>query len=282
MIFGESFQEAAPKSPAQAISGMWRELRRSAIAGVYSLETNRPFAGRQSQRMTLLGGQGEFGIENQGLNRQGMAFVANHPYDGYVWVRAEKPVELCVALESRDGATVYAEQPLNASQNHWQRLDFVLTPSGSDPSGRFAIKLKQPGSVVVGHAFLEPGDWGRYRGLPVRKDVVAGLIYQGITVLRYGGSMVNQDEYRWKKMTGPRDRRPPYQGTWYGHSSNGWGIPDFLALCDAAGFLAIPDFNIKETAPDMADFIEYANGPGASPWGRRRAADGHPKPFGLK
>ncbi len=31
------------------------------------------------------------------------------------------------------------------------------------------------------------------------------LISQGITVLRYGGSMVNNPEYRWKKMTGPRD-----------------------------------------------------------------------------
>ena len=245
MIFGESFQEAAPKSPAQAISGLWRGLRRGAAEGMYSLETNAPFTGQQSQRITFLGGQGEFGIENQGLNRRGMAFVENRPYEGYVWVRAGKPVELCVALESRDGATVYAEQQLTASENHWQRLNFFLTPSGSDQAGRFAIKLKQTGSVVVGHAFLEPGDWGRYKDLPVRKDVVNGLIDQGITVLRYGCSMVNHGEYRWKKMTGPRDQRPPSQGTWYPHSSNGWGIPDFLALCDAAGFLGIPDFNIN-------------------------------------
>ena len=68
--------------------------------------------------------------------------------------------------------------------------------------------------------------------------------------------MINHGEYRWKKMTGPRDRRPPHRGTWYAHSTNGWGILDFLDFCDAAGFEAIPAFNINESPEDMADFIE--------------------------
>jgi alpha-L-arabinofuranosidase len=282
MIFGESFQEEAPQNPARAISGMWRELRRGAVDGVYAIETNDPFAGGQSQRITYLSGQGELGIENEGLNHQGMAFIGNRPYEGHIWARAEKPVELWVALESRDGKIIHAEQRLTVSSNQWQQLDFILTPTESDPTGRFAIKLKKAGSVVAGYAFLEPGEWGRYHGLPVRKDVVDGLINEGIRVLRYGGSMVNQNEYRWKKMIGPRDRRPPYPGHWYAYSSNGWGIPDFLDLCDAAGFLGIPDFNINETPQDMADFIEYANGPANSLWGQQRVADGHPQPYRLK
>jgi hypothetical protein len=94
--------------------------------------------------------------------------------------------------------------------------------------------------------------------------------------------MVNAPEYRWKKMIGPRDRRPPYKGTWYPYSSNGWGIPDFLNLCEAAGFLGSPDFNIDESPQDMVDFLEYANGAADSTWGKVRAADGHPKAYGLK
>jgi hypothetical protein len=111
---------------------------------------------------------------------------------------------------------------------------------------------------------------------------VEGLLDQGIAVLRYGGSMVNTSEYRWKKMIGPRDRRPPYKGIWYACSTNGWGIADFLDLCEAAGFLGIPDFNIDESPQDMADFIEYANGPADSQWGRARTADGHAMPYRLK
>lgn len=116
----------------------------------------------------------------------------------------------------------------------------------------------------------------------MRKDVAQGLVDQGIRVLRQGGSMVNAAEYRWKKMIGPRAKRPPYEGTWYPHSSNGWGIFDFLNFCEAAGFLGVPDVNCNETPQDMADFVEYVNGPADSEWGRRRAADGHPKPYGLK
>ena len=89
-------------------------------------------------------------------------------------------------------------------------------------------------------------------------------------------------QYRWKKMIGPRDRRPPYQGTWYPYSSNGWGIFDFLNFCEAAGFLGIPAVNMDEAPQDMADFMEYVNGPRSSEWGRRRAADGHPAPYRLR
>jgi alpha-L-arabinofuranosidase len=136
--------------------------------------------------------------------------------------------------------------------------------------------------VAIGHVFLQPGEWGRFKGLPVRKDVVEGMREAGITVLRYGGSMVNIDGYRWKKMIGPRDRRPGYTGTWYEHSSNGWGIIDFLNLCEAMGVLGVPDLSVDETPQDMADFVEYVNSPADSEWGKRRAADGHPEPYKLK
>ncbi len=108
------------------------------------------------------------------------------------------------------------------------------------------------------------------------------MITQGVTVLRYGGSMVNNDGYRWKHMIGPRDRRPPYAGTWYRWSSNGWGILDFMDFCEAAGFEYIPDFNMGETPDDMADFIDYAAAGADSEWGRRRIAAGRREPYHLK
>jgi len=83
-------------------------------------------------------------------------------------------------------------------------------------------------------------------------------------------------------MVGPRDRRPPYPGTWYPYSTDGWGIPDFLNLCAAAGILGIPDFNLNETPQDMVDFLQYVNGSTNTVWGAKRLADGHPQPYGLK
>ncbi len=276
------FELQQPAAGTEAVSGMWRALRRGSATGEFAVDEANAFSGRQSQCITFAGGSGEIGVENQSLNRWGMHFVKGKAYEGFVCVRSTKPTELFVALESRDGAKVYAEKRLKVADSGWQRLDFKLKPDGADKAGRFAIKLKQPGSVMVGYAFLQPGAWGRFKGLPVRKDVAEGLIDQGVTVLRQGGCMANAPEYRWKKMIGPREQRPPYVGWWYPHSSNGWGIFDFLNFCEAAGFLAVPDVSIDETPQDMADFIEYVNGPANSEWGRKRAADGHPKPYRLK
>jgi len=264
------------------VSGMWRPVQTGSASGKMFLESDRPFAGRQSQRITFAGGAGCLGVENKGLNRWGMSFAADKPYEGVLWVRAEAPAAVCVALENGDGTQTLAEERLAVTAGDWQRLSFTLAPAAAANPGRFAVTLREPGSVVLGYAFLQPGDWGRFKGLPVRRDVADALIDQGITVLRYGGSMINHPGYRWKKMIGPRDRREPCQGTWYPYSSNGWGIPDFMNLCEAAGFEYVPAFNMGESPRDMADFIEYAKGPAESEWGRRRISDGHPEPYRLK
>lgn len=263
------------------VSSMWRPVVRGAAHGDFSIVTEHPYIGTQSQQINFKSGDGEIGVSNQGLNHWGMNFIQGKPYEGYVWVRADKPVTLFASLESHDGSRRFAEQALNVTAGDWQRLNLTLTPSDSDSNGQIVLSLKQPGTLFIGHVFLEPGEWGRFKGLPVRRDVAEGMISQGITVLRYGGSMVNSPAYRWKKMIGPRDRRPPYAGTWYPYSSNGWGIIDFMSFCEAAGFEYVPAFNIDETPQDMADFIDYVKAPPDSEWGRKRAADGHPQPFTI-
>ncbi|HEY1790177.1 MAG TPA: family 16 glycoside hydrolase, partial [Verrucomicrobiae bacterium] len=265
-----------------AISGMWTPVTAGTVTGQFSLETSNVFVGTQSQQITFTGGTGEIGIANQSLNHWGMNFVAGNEYDGCLDVRADAPVAITLSLENTNGSVVYAQTNLIVISNNWEHLSFNLTPFANGTNGQFAILLKQPGSVTVGYSFLEPGSWGRFAGLPVRKDVAEGLINQGVTVLRYGGSMVNAAGYRWTNMIGPRDLRPPYNGTWYPYSSDGWGIPDFLNFCEAAGFLGVPDFNINEAPQDMADFVQYATSPATSQWGAQRAADGHPQPYNLK
>ena len=214
MIFGESFQEPSPAAQGDAnlkISGMWRAVRSGTAKGKFALVTEKPFIGKQSQLITFASGEGQWGIENQGLNRWGMGYVAGKPYEGYVFVRAEKPAKLYAVMESRDGTKRYAEIALEVPSGDWRRIDFRLTPNATDKAGRYSFKLKQPGTVEIGYAFLQPGEWGRFEGLPVRRDVALGLIDQGITVLRYGGSMINHPEYNGRKWsaraTGVRLRR---------------------------------------------------------------------------
>lgn len=265
-----------------AVSGMWRAVRTGQAQGTVALSTDRPFVGRQSQTLTMTTGPGAVGIENRGLNRQGMCFREGHVYEGCLWARATEDTPLAVALESADGTRTYARTVVTVATRDWGRLDFTLTPDAGDDDARLAIYLTQPGSVTLGYVALHPGEWGRFRGTASRRDVAEGLVEEGLTVLRCGGSMVNTDHYRWQKMIGPRDRREPYTGLWYPWSSNGWGILDFVQLCEASGFACIPAFNMGETPQSMADFVAYVNAPADTEWGARRAADGHPEPYRLR
>jgi len=288
-ITGESIPFRADNPTWDAgVSGMWRGFKNGSVNGSFSLQQTSyskksevQFHGIQCQRIEFKEGQGEIGVENRGLNRWGLNFVAGKIYEGYIWLRSPNRAEVALALETSDGRRL-REHVVVVDSKDWERYSALLTPSASDSRGRFSIKLKKPGSVDVGYVFLQPGEWGRFKGLPVRRDVAEGLINQGITVLRLGGLMANAPEYRWKNMLGPRDRRQPYKGFWYPHSSNGWGVIEFLDFCEAAGFLAVPDLNIDETPQDLADFVEYVNGPPESEWGKRRVQDGRTQPYRLK
>lgn len=277
-----AFDPVSTSKWQDSVSEMWRPLRNGSVEGGFELARDNSFSGHQSQRITFASGSGEIGIENRGLNHWGMNFVKGKRYEGYMYVRAEKPASFFVSFENEINSETYAQKRLKVSAGDWQRVEFSLTPDRDDTSGNFALKLKEPGSLTVGYVFLQPGEWGRFKDLPVRKDVGQGLVDEGNTVLRFGGSMVNSAGYRWKKMTGPREKREPYAGTWYPFSSRGWGVFDFLNYCEAGGILGIPDINVNETPQDMADFVDYINGPSTSEWGAKRAADGHSKPYHLK
>lgn len=270
------------KDSMREVSGMWDPVVSSSARSSFELMNDSSGRLPQVQKITFVSGKGEVGIANKGLNRRGMGFVAGKPYEGVVWALCDKGTDIWFSLESADGKTRHAETSMQAKMSGWNRIAYRLSPKNNEKNGRLTISLRKPGEVSFGYVSLEPGPWGRFKGLPVRKDVAEGLIKQGLTVLRMGGCMVNCPEYRWKNMIGPRDERPGYRGFWYPHSSNGWGIIEFIKFCRAAGFLCIPDFYIGETEKDMADFVEYVNGSADTTWGKKRVEDGQKEPFKLK
>jgi len=317
MLFGESFEEEAQEidtrlDPAMAgLSGTisaraeraylrgrsearsWQPFRRGTAEGHFTHTILRARRGRHSQKMAFLRGEGAVGMENRGLNRWGLSLAEGQPYEGLVTLLAEADARVLVALQSDDGSRTYAQVALDLpGDKAWHTLPFQLAPDVSAAAGRFAIMLEQPGAVWVDYCLLQPGEWGRFRGVAARRDIAQSLVDEGLTVMRYGGYMINTDwesearcpgsGYRWKKMIGPRQDRPPYLGTFYPYNSNGFGVIDFVALCEAAGFLCIPAISPSESADDVADLVQYLNGAADTPWGARRAADGHPAPYALR
>jgi alpha-L-arabinofuranosidase len=301
MIFGESFQELPTgiigvkglsgeiscKAPRDVLGNesqirSWQPVRVGNAIGKFSVDSLHPYIGKQSQTINFISGTGSVGIENRGLNREGLSLMGEKLYEGIICVKSSKPAQLYIRLENADGSVIYAETRLIINAGKWKKYDFKLMPVKTALKARLSITIRQPGEVSLGYVFLQPGDWGRYQNLPVGKDVVEGLLKEKLTVMRYGGSMTLAGDYSWKNMIGPREKRPPYKGIWYPFSSNGWGIIDFINLCEAMHITGIPDFHSGETPQDMADFIEYANGNANTPWGKKRIADGHPLPYHLK
>lgn len=262
------------------VSGMWDHILTGSAKAGYGILSGDAFNGHQAQVIRHLGGDGEAGIANRGLNRWGIAVRKGNAYPGSLYLRGN--AEVRVSLQSADGKQVHASQDLTVSGSGWSKAAFTLTSATTDANARFAITLDQPGEIAVDQIVLMGPPSEQYEGLPLRKDIAEAMKSQGLTFLRYSGTMINAPEYRWKKMLGNRDKRPPYRGHWYRHSTNGFGIEEFLQWCEKSG--CVPSFaiNVEETPEDMADMIEYLNGPATSKWGKQRASNGHPEPYGVK
>ena len=242
-------------TPAVEVSRQWSAFSTGDAEASYRHLTGDSFNGACAQHMAFVSGTGTVGLANGGLNGWGIAVRAGQTFAGRLWLKGRG--EVVVALQSADGKREYASRRLTGLGAEWRCFPFELTASATDDRARFALLLDRPGSIEVDQASLMSTGADRFRGLPVRGDIGEAMVDEGLTFLRYGGTMVNAEGYRFKKMIGDRDRRPPYRGHWYRYSTNGFGIEEFVQFCEKAGFEAAFAVNIEETPEDMADMVEY-------------------------
>lgn len=269
--------------PSKQISYQWDAYEKGNIKSNYALNTADAYNGNNSQIIELLSGQGVAGIANSSLNRWGIAVRKGQKLQGRLYLKSgDYKGDVTVALQSEDGKTEYSKQKIGKITNQWKKYPFTFTSNASDKKARFVIYIDQPGKISVDQVTLMTTGKDQFKGLPFRNDIGQAMVDQKLTFLRYGGTMINAGEYRFKKMIGDPDQRPPYRGHWYRYSTNGFGIEDFLKFCEAAGFTAAFAVNIEETPEDMADMVEYLNGAVTTKWGKIRAQNGHPAPYNVK
>lgn len=258
------------------VSRFWDRVRTGRATARYALEEGA-FNGTLCQRIDHGPGEGRVGVANRGLNRWGIAVRRGHAMEGRIYLHGDVGAAT-VALQSADGRRIYAAQRVAVGPK-WAKASFHLRPAVDDPNARFALWIDRPGSLWADQAILLDAPEDRYRGLPIRRDIAEALVGSGLTFMRYGGTMVNVAGYRWKSMIGDPDRRPPYAGNWSACATNGFGIFDFLNFAERAKIAAAFAINVEENPADAADLADYLTAPATDPWGRRRAADGHPAPY---
>ncbi len=239
------------------------------------------YVGGQSQRIELADGAGGgvAAVEDAGRGRgdNRLAFQAGREYDVRVVLRQKglnSPVR--IALE---GAPAMAAAEITLKSDDWETHETRLKAPAVALNGRLAITTTGPGTLWVGCVSLMPAD--NVEGW--RRDVLEACRDLRIPIMRWpGGNFVSG--YHWLDGIGPRDKRPPrWERAWNTWEWNDIGTDEFVRLCEIMNWEPYICANAGEAdEKEAAAWVEYCNGPADSAYGRLRAENGHPEPFGVK
>jgi alpha-N-arabinofuranosidase len=182
------------------------------------------------------------------------------------------------ALEDDSGRT-YIEEECLCQEGDWHTHEVTIDCPADDPQGQLAITFRGTGTVWLGAASLMPDDslagW--------RPDVLEAVRALRPPLLRWpGGNFASA--YHWLDGIGPRDRRPTrLDPVWGALEPNDVGTDEFMALCALLGTEPYLTVNVGSGSPEeAAAWVEYCNGPADSTYGRMRADNGHPEPYGVR
>lgn len=272
------FQGAPPMSAAGQVARHWALYG----TGRATLETQRPFNSRFSQR--IVGDTGEAGLEQAPI-----CVRSGETYLGSLWARGRASENLVVRL--RSGDEVLAESILGQPSDDWQRHDFQLTTKQSVASATLQVGGRGSVDLWLDQVSLMPKSWADEGGF--RPDLLQAVADLRPPIIRWPGGCF-ASAYRWKDGIGPQDQRRVYPiEIWDDRDVNSYGTDEFLAMCRKVGAEPLIVVNIGTPQwrqdddddtylPDVLDWIEYCNGPADSTWGKVRAANGHPEPYGVK
>ncbi len=248
-LYLEGFEAPPPTNRPERVAGGWMPVAHGRGTFDWTEDVHR--LGRASQ--VLLPNGDAAGVANMGLRAWGVPSREGKRMLGYVHVRGQVDA-LEFALERYDGLKVYATNRVGKidSPDAWRRVPFALVPHVTDPMARLRISALGQGKVWIDDASLVDEPTNRFGELGCREDIVRAFQKQGLTFLRWGGSMVNVKDYLYRHMTGERTF---YHGMWNWWSSYAFMIPEFVRM---AAEMKVPcAFSINAYEP-VEDAVKLA------------------------
>ena len=219
--------------------------------------------------------------------RQGRIFVdSGQKYDGSVWVkRSEGSLLLTLSVTGSQGGQIASMPlPFNGSPD-WQEIPYSFSSSVRDTQASVEITATGSGSILVDSLSLMRADVRRDGML--RPDLLKSLRDLAPPFIRWpGGSFAST--YKWKNGIGPHVARGYSPNVFWGNYSDydGFGTDEFLGLCrklNAEPLIVLPAPGTDTGQIEYAlDWVRYLNDPPSTEWGKRRAANGHPEPYGVR
>lgn len=249
------------------------------------------------------------GIPVRAGERYELSFFARENFFGHRWTNVGKSgtLPLVARLEGKDGALL-AEASFEIVEREWRRFSATLTASRTEAAARLVLVATAQGGIAFDEVSLFPQKTFRGRTNGLRADLAQAIADLKPRFVRFpGGCLVHGNGlgnmYRWKDTIGPIEQRRQQANLWGYHQTVGLGYFEYFQFCEDIGAAPLPVVaagvccqnsghgvgqaglplgDMPAYIQDVLDLIEWANGPATSPWGAKRAAAGHPEPFGLK
>jgi alpha-N-arabinofuranosidase len=243
----------------------------------WTYNTEGPWNGARSAQLTATKNRPAQLAQGQLAVRKGMTYL----FSGYFRsgpTRLEVSVRLKALLP--DGQWMFLSwTQLPRPGKDWTKLNARLISTGTTDRAVFEVRVDGEGTLWADKLSLMPADnidgW--------RKDVVEAVRELRPPILRWGGSTIDPGGYKWKDGIGDRDRRTPFlNANWGRRDSDDVGVEEFIRFCRAVDSEPLVCVSYADGPQSAGELVEYCNGPADTPWGGKRAQNGHPEPYGVK
>lgn len=257
-------------------------------------------------------GEAGVGIRNTGFG--GMIIREGEKYNFSLFARllSDAPVEILVSLQNPKGELL-AVNTFDLASKEWKKYETTLTASAGNDSAALVVLVKNSGMIALDMISLFPDNTYKNRPNGMRADLAEMVAGMQPKFVRFpGGCLVHGDGlgnmYRWKNTVGPVEKRKAQRNIWGYHQTGGLGFYEYFQFCEDIGAKPVPVLpagvscqnsggtwtiggagqkalcmeEMDDYINEVLDLVEWANGPSDSPWGKLRAAAGHPEPFNLE
>lgn len=283
----------------------WRKVVPAGSFAAFDVLTADPVAQENPHYASVEVEQAPVALENVGWD--GMVFRAGETYDFSAWMRAEAgtvmPVEIALLDDHGD---VLAETSITVENNDWRKIEASMTVAQGDATqGVLRLTFAATGNIDFDFVTLEPRT--TYKGLKhFRPDLVEALADLHPRFMRFPGGCITHglgmdNMYHWDRTIGDVEHRPHNFNLWGYHQSFRIGYYEYLCLCETIGAKPLPVLpaavscqntnqgpvpiaqkDMPAYIDEVLHLVEFCNGDTTTEWGAKRAAMGHPEPFGLE
>jgi len=243
----------------------------------WTYSTESPWNGAQSAKLTAAKDRPARLTQSQLAVKKGMVYL----FSGY-FRSGSTPLALSVRIKALlpDGQwMILSSATLPQVGMDWTKVSAKLTSAGTTDRAVFEIEAVGEGGLWLDKLSLMPADnvdgW--------RRDVVEAVKELRPPILRWGGSAIDPGGYQWKNGIRDRDRRTPFINRPWGRRESGdVGVEEFIRFCRAVGSEPLICLSYGGGPQSAGELVEYCNGSADTRWGKVRAENGRPEPYGVK